>query len=447
MTGGKPMNYVTIVACTILLLVAAAGPVKAEEFSPTASYARTQARAASVGTIDAAYYNPAGLASLKDGLYFDIGYQLMVKTATYKIAGMNGEDKEPSWFVPQFALAYKKGKGAVFLSLYTPEGVERVKYSKPKGGMPLVSYFALDLDPVQMATLSNAGLTVPLGSIELPLVTWVKGSRYWLQGRLGGSFQLVDMFAVTGGVACSYFDGERSAGILNWGSIDKIEKSAVGWSGFFGLVIGSPDRAALTLLYSTMVIARGTERNDKYHYSNIMEQRLPDYLLAGLSYLTEDKILVLLSYRLDFTGERDYGSRNILTSDHEFGFLDWLMVVRSSSTWATFPLIASGNAQNYKHRDRHTFGAGVEIPVKGLITSLGLSYATQEKYPRAQNALDPDLQRVGLGGGVRFQASDSIAIDLGTAYYFYITDRMLYNSTRMGRGAWTLGASFTIKAM
>jgi hypothetical protein len=441
------MNKWTINICALLLLTAAARSLNAGEFSPSASFARTQSRAAAVGAVDAAYYNPAGLAGLKDGFYLDFGYQLMVKTATYEIAGMNGEDKEPSWFIPQFAAAYKHGKGALFLSLCMPEGIERVDYSRPKGGMPLVSYFSLGLDPVQMATLANAGLTVPLGSVELPLVTWVKGSRYWLQGRLGGSFALHEMVAVTGGVACSYFEGERSAGILDWGSIDRIEKSAVGWSGFFGLMLGSPDRVAFTVLYSTMVIGRGTEKNAKYNYSRLMERRLPDYLLVGLSYLTSDKTLLLLSYRLDFSGERNYGSRNILTTDHEFGFLDWLMIARSSSSWATFPLIAGGNAQNYKHRNRHSFGIGVEVPVKGMVASLGLSYATQEKYPRAQNALDPDLQRVGLGGGVRFNASDSIAIDLGTAYYFYLTDRMLYNSARMDRGAWTLGASVTIKAM
>lgn len=442
------MIHRTIVSFTVLLLlVVAAGSLSAGEFSPSASFARTQSRAAAAGTVDAAYYNPAGLAAMKDGLYLDFGYQLMAKTATYEIAEMNGEDKEASWFIPQFAAAYKKGKGAVFVSLCMPEGIERMEYRKPKGGMPLVSYFALDLDPVQMATLAAAGLTVPMGSVELPMVTWVKGSRYWLQGRLGGSFALHETFAVTGGIACSYFEGERSAGILEWGSIDKIEKSAVGWSGFFGFMVGSPDRIALSVLYSTMVIGRGTEKNVKYNYTRMMERRLPDYLLVGLSYLTSEKTLLQLSYRVDFSGERNYGTRNILTSDHEPGFLDWLMVVQSASSWASFPLIAGGNAQNYKHRDRHSVGIGVEAPVKGMVASAGLSYSTQEKYPRAQNALEPDLQRVGIGAGLRFQASESIAVDVGTAYYFYITDRMLYDSTRMERGAWTLGASVTIKAM
>ena len=65
-------------------------------------------------SIDAAYYNPAGLAGLDDGLYLDLGYQIMAKTVKYEMARMSGEDTEPSWFIPQFAAAYKKGSGRHF---------------------------------------------------------------------------------------------------------------------------------------------------------------------------------------------------------------------------------------------------------------------------------------------------------------------------------------------
>ena len=442
------MNYGTVITSVFcVLLLCAAGPLAAGELSPSVSFLRMQSMAIAPSSIDAAYYNPAGLAGLDNGLYFDLGYQVKTKTARYEMARMGGEDTEPSWFIPQFAAAYKKGGGAFFVSLCMPEGVERASFNKPKGGMPLVSYFALDLDPVQMATLQGAGLTVPLGSMELPMITWVKANRYWLQGRIGGSFALHPLFAVTGGVSCSYFEGDRSAGVLDWGSIDKIEKSAVGWSGFFGFMLGEPERAMLAVLYSTQVIARGSEKNVKYNYTRVMEERRPDYLLIGLNWPTSDKTAVRLSYRVDFSGERNYGSRNLLTRDHEIGYLDWLMVARSAASWSTFPLIAGGNAQNYKHRDRHSFGAGIEIPVKGIIASAGLSYSSQEKYPRAQNPLDPDLQRVGIGAGVRINASSSIVVDTGTAYYFYITDRMLYNSTRMEGGAWMMGLSVTVKAM
>ncbi|OHD64020.1 MAG: hypothetical protein A2176_05345 [Spirochaetes bacterium RBG_13_51_14] len=430
----------------LVLLVSLSGGAAAGTFD-TGSYTRTQSRAAAVGVIDAAYYNPVGLAALSEGFYLDAGYQVMTKTTAYDMAFSGGEDATPSPFIPNFAAVYKQGKGALFLSLHMPEGVELIEYRKPEGGMPLVSYFALNLDPVQMSTLRNAGLTLNLGPLELPVVTYVKAGRYWLQGRLGGAFALNDMIALTGGIACSYYEGDRSAGILDAGTVDKLEKNAVGWSGLFGLMLGKADRAVLTALYSTQVIARGTEKNVKYSYTRVMEERLPDYLLIGVNFKTEDKASIQLSYQIAFSGERNYGTRNLLTRNHEIGFLDWILVAQNASSWAVLPLIAGGNAQNYKHKDRHSIGLGIELQVAGMLISSGISYTSQEKYPRAQNPLDPDLARVGVGAGAKFQASDIITIDTGSAYYFYVTDRMLFHSIKMNKTAWSWGISVTIKAI
>ncbi|MBN1496154.1 MAG: hypothetical protein JXA07_05255 [Spirochaetes bacterium] len=414
--------------------------------NPSVSYTRTQSRAAVVASIDAAYFNPVGLAWLKDGLYIDVGYQLMTKTTAYEMAFSGGEDNEGSWFMPNAAVAYKTGKGAFFISLNMPEGLESMEYRRPLGGMPLISYFALDLDPIQMAALGNAGLTVSLGPLTLPGIAYVTGRRYWLQGRLGGAFALTDSVALTGGISCSYYDSFRSAGVLKGGTIDKIEKSALGWSGFAGVMVGKPDGFVVTALYSTEVIARGKEKNVKYNYTQIMEQRYPDSLMIGVNIMTRSKASFQLSYQVDFTGERNYGTRNILARDHEAGFLDWALIARSASAWSALPLIAAGNAQNYKHRNRHSFGIGMELEFSGFVPGTGLSISTQEKYPRAQNPLEPDLFRIGYGAGLKAK-SGGVVIETGAAYYFYITDRMLFNSIKLNRTAWTWGASVSMKVM
>lgn len=439
-------NCTAILILLAFMTVCRGGALLAGGINPSVSYTRTQSRAATVASIDAAYYNPVGLTWLKDGLYLDAGYQLMTKTTSYEMAFSGGEDNAGSWFMPNFAAAYKKGKGAVFISLNMPEGVEFLEYEKPLGGMPLISSIALDLDPVQMAALGAAGLTVNLGSMVLPGITYVKGRRYWLQGRLGGSFALTDTVAFTGGISCSYYDSFRSAGVFRGGTVDKIEKSALGWSGFAGMMIGKADSFAVTALYSTQVIARGTEKNVKYNYTRIMEQNYPDSLLIGVNIMTKDKASFQLSYQVDFTGERNYGTRNILTRDHEAGFLDWAFVARSASTWSVLPLIAGGNAQNYKHRNRHSFGIGMELEFSGFVPGTGFSFTTQERYPRAQNPLDPDLFRIGYGAGLKAK-SGNLIIETGAAYYFYITDRMLFNSIKMNRTAWTWGTTVTMKVM
>lgn len=424
------------------------GSLMAAEFGRSVSYTRTQGRAASVGSIDTVYYNPAGLVGLKDGLYIDIGYQTLTKTTAYGVMHMNGEDKTPSSAIPNCAIAYKKGKGSVFVSLYMPEGVEFFEYRKPQGGMPVISYLALNLDPVQMGVLRTLGLTVKAApNIELPWLSYVKASRYWLQGRFGGSVAVHDVVAVSGGIAVSYYQADHSAGICQIGTLDKVEKEALGWSGFAGFMLGPPDKFVLMVLYETQVIARGTEKNVKYNYSRMMEQRYPDSLNIGINLKTKDGASLQFSYQVAFTGERRYGTKNILTTSHEFGIIDWVMVAQSASAWAALPLINNGNAQNYKYKNRHSFGFTIEFNVSGIMPSLGISYATQEKYPRTQNPLDPDLARIGVGAGVKIDASKYLTVETGTAYYFFIKDRTYHNAVKMNKMSWTWGLSATFKAI
>ncbi|HOT44395.1 MAG TPA: hypothetical protein PLM53_08030 [Spirochaetota bacterium] len=442
------MNYYKILLLTFVLFAAGyAEGLYASEFSRSVSYTRTQGRAAAVGSLDAVYYNPAGLAAVKDGLHIDVGYQVMTKTTSYAALRMNGEDKEPTPFVPNFAMAYKKGKGAVFISLCMPEGVEFLEFRKPKGGMPLVSNLGLNLDPVQTVVLRRLGLTIQAGGFELPLLSYTKASRYWLQGRLGGAFSIGDMFSFAGGIACNYYNADRSAGIAGAGTIDKIEREALGWSGFAGVMIGAPKTFVLTALYETQVIARGTEKNVKYNYSHMMEQRYPDSLLVGFNLKAGEGASLQFSYQVAFTGERRYGTRNILSSSHELGYLDWALVVLNRSDWSILPYISNGNIQNYKYKNRHTVGFTMEFEVSGVVPSMGISYATQEKYPRTQNPLDPDLARVGLGVGIKFPASNAVTLESGTAYYFYIKDRMFHNSVKMNKMAWTWGINASFRAM
>jgi hypothetical protein len=417
------------------------------EYGNTVSYLRMQSRAATVNSVDAAYYNPAGLVHLKDGLYMDFEYQLMTKTISHRIFYSNGEEDTPSLFMPAFVLAYKKGWGSIFASLSMPEGVESVHYTEPQGGVPLLASLGLDLDPVRVGLLRQTGFTLLLGPLEVPALNYIKAERYWLQARLGGAFSLTKNIAFTGGVAFSYFDEVQSAGLMKLGTGYKTEMRAYGWSGFVGIMFSSPKKAVLAILYSTEVIARGTDFDRTMHYTRIAEQRLSDYLLIGLNLLTSDKASIQISYQINFSGEKDYGTKNILTSNHELGYLDWVYLANESSALSSMPLIAHGNAQNYKYRNRHRIGLGIEVGVGGIYPSLGFSYSTQERYPRAQNPLYPDLKRIGIGAGLKAQTSDAVSLETGAASYFYITDRMLFKSIKMNKTSWTWGVSMTIKIL
>ncbi len=411
----------------------------------TLSFSRTQSRAATINATDAAYYNPAGLVKLKDGSYIDLGYQIVTKTISHEIVFSNGAERTPSWFIPNFAYVYKQGRGALFMSLHMPEGAKFSRFTEPIGGIPLLAYAGLNLGPVMMDILRRAGLTLSTGPLELPAVSYLKASEYWLQGRLGGSISINETFALTGGIACSYFDARRSAGLAGAGTVYSSWTSAYGWSGFFGILLTSSDKTALSILYSTPVMARGTERTAKINYSQIMESRLPDYLLIGLHFISFENVSVQISYQITFSGEKTYGTKNIYTSNHEFGYLDWLYVALNSESLSMAPLIAHGNSQNYKFKNGHRIGLGFEFDTGAAVPSVGFSYSTQERYPRAQNPLDPDLGRIGIGGGLKLKASDSLVIETGAATYLFVTDRMLYKSIKMNKTAWTWGLGLTLK--
>jgi hypothetical protein len=107
----KAVSAVFPIIASALLLIS--HDLMATDFGPSVSYARTQSRAATVDSIDAVYYNPSGLVRLKDGFHLDAGYQVMTKTAAYDMAFTGGEDTAESWFIPNFAAVYHKGRGAV----------------------------------------------------------------------------------------------------------------------------------------------------------------------------------------------------------------------------------------------------------------------------------------------------------------------------------------------
>lgn len=432
------------VSCGMALCVSAISLFAYPDAPRSVTATATQSSAPALGSLDGCYYNPAGLSLLKDGLHIDAGYQLLTKTTASAMFHSNVEEGRTSWFVPNLALAYtKKDKGAVFLSVFMPRGVELFEYSKRKGGMPFHAWHALSLDSIKMGTLRAAGLTVDAGGLELPMITYVRSKRWWVQTRLGGSFALDKIFSVAGGIAWSFFMDEQSAGFHHLGTVEKTEGRGSGWSGFFGVMIGPADKAALSVLYGTRVIARGRERDLKYHYSRVAERRLPDSLMIGFHVHTGDGGLVLISYQVDFTGERRYGSEKIPSLGREIDYLDWLTVLENASTWAILPVLRAGNSENYKHRHRHSVGVGLELGMGSFAPLVGLSYSSQETYPRAQNPLDPDLQRVGLGAGIKIKAGEAITVTSGTAYYFFVTDRLFFNSIKLNKTAWVWGISLS----
>jgi long-subunit fatty acid transport protein len=398
------------------------GDLFAYTYSHTTSYTRTQSRAATISTPDSMYYNPVGLVKVKDGMYIDLGDQMGAKNWELRAGIQNIYDKTPSFLIPNLGLAYKNGKGAIFLSVYVPAGGGTVNYQANEG----------------IAAVGMSGLLPP----GTPNPQYVKATSFWIQGAVGGSFALTDWFAVTAGMKVSMFTMETSMGYDMTGTIMKSKTTANGFSGFGGVMFTPMEMLNITILYSSKVIARGKIQNVKLHYTQIAEERLPDYLLMGFNVKPAEGMEIQISYQINFTNQIAYASEMTNTKNFAYAGID-----PTSLTVNT-----GGNLENYKGRLQHKIGIGFEGQVhKMVLVSCGVSYESQDVYPRANavipNILDPSLKNIGVGVGIKINPIDMLSIDLGAARYFYITDRALFNSLKFNKATWSWGIGLTAKVI
>ncbi|MBN2079428.1 MAG: hypothetical protein JW838_10715 [Spirochaetes bacterium] len=400
-----------------------AGDLFAYNYSHSTSFVRTQARAATISSVDSVYYNPVGLVKMENGMYLDLGNQMGAKRYMHKFLFGNYHDATPSWIMPNLGLAWKNDRGAIFLSVYVPAGGGTVNYVNNLGIGTLL------LEP------AVAGLPI--------LPSKLKAKSFWIQSMVGGSFAFTDWLAVTAGVKFSMYTAEQAIGYVGLGTVSKDVTTANGFSGFGGIMLTPVKEVSITALYSSKVIARGKNVDVKYHYSKIAEERLPDYILVGLNVKPTDTIELQAQWQMNFAGQHNYAN----TRGERFAYIG----LANQTNFAYADLITptlGGNSENYKYRHDHKVGLGAEFTLhKMFLASLGVSYGTQEKYPRAQVPFDPNLRNIGVGLGFKIMPSDKFSIELGGAKYTYFTDHMAFGLIKLNKSVWSFGIGLTAKVM
>lgn len=88
---------------------------------------RSPSRQASTD-VDAAYYNPSGLAKLPDGFYFEFSNLTILKKDTIITEGQTYTAENPVLLFPTISMAYKIGSLGAYLSLHIPGGGGSVHY-------------------------------------------------------------------------------------------------------------------------------------------------------------------------------------------------------------------------------------------------------------------------------------------------------------------------------
>ena len=93
-----------------------------------AGYARFPAKATESKKPDAMFYNPAGTAFLKDGLYVGVGNQFLYKKYTNKFDGESYSSDVPTYLYPDLTLVWKKKLTALFAGFTVAAGGGELKY-------------------------------------------------------------------------------------------------------------------------------------------------------------------------------------------------------------------------------------------------------------------------------------------------------------------------------
>lgn len=396
------------------------GDLFAYNYQYDTSFTRMQARAATTDAPDAVYYNAVGTVKMVDGLYLDLGNQMGAKRYSHRILFANYHDATPSFIMPNLALVWKKDRGAIFAEMHIPAGGGTLEYKKSTGIWTLLT-------------------EVPAGTL---LPNKLKGTSFWIQGSVGGAFSFTDWLAVTASVKYAQYSYELAVGYIGLGNISKNKTSAGGFGGQGGIMITPMKELAITALYSTQVIARGTTRDLKTHYSRIDEARLPDYLLIGINVKPTETLSLQASYQLTFSQQRNFGSSyavDLVTGTllNEFSY---------SYLTSSLAVATGGNIQDYKMKMAHKVAVGGELLVhKMLALSLGASFESQDTHPRVQVPFDPGLANIGVGLGMKIIATDRFSIQLGAARYFYFTEKMMFGLVKMNKEVWSFGIGLTGK--
>jgi len=280
----------------------AGGITNKQNFS--AEYLRTFSRNATIDSVDAVAFNPAGVIQMEDGIYGNLGVFYALKTYSNNIGGVEYESDEPS-IVPGLFGLYKKDKWAAFIALTIPAGGGKVEYGN--GNATTFGYGG------QLMGGVNYLLTLPpeYGGMGLPAATYydtissqrLEAESIYYGYTVGGAYKINDVMSVALGIRFIDATKEAQASITispsplspGYGMLPDqafnidYEEEADGLGGFIGLSITpeGPFNIGLRLESRTKLnFKTSVNRDDTGMLSNGAEQRedLPGLLGIGVGY-------------------------------------------------------------------------------------------------------------------------------------------------------------------
>ena len=348
-------------------------------------------------TIDASYYNPAGLIHLEDGNYMTAGIQQ--SNVTYEIEnGTNYKANDPLGLIPNLAYVHKSGNWAHYVNVGAAAGGPTLDY---KDGVPLIG-----------GILVFNGLTGE-GTVE--------GKNAYGMANLGTAYRINNEWSVAAGVKYIYAlrtidieikdtDSKAAPGAAP-GALDgtyDAERTAQGFGGTFGIDYKPNNKLNMALTYNTKVKLEfeadsegsgnlGTAFDSGAFAGTALAaitdgdkrwRDLPAELKYGVSYKMTDEWTVMGGGNYYFISEAD--------TDGKDGFENgWEINVGTE----------------YQISERWTLTTGYNYADTG---------ATEETFNDTEFALNSHIFTVGA----KFQQTSSLEWIFGTMYVDYIDNKV-----------------------
>jgi len=360
---------------------------------------------------DAVFFNPAGTAFMKDGLYVDIGNQFVLKdyehAVTVPAAGFGTYNADNvTYLYPNAEIVFKKDNWAVFGAFGVFAGGGLLEYTK-----------GTYLTQGMLANYMNLGATASdlAHSLDVYSVTFgeIFGGAY--------AFEVKDM-KISISAAIRILQGSQSleanldntptAGMLNAGTLSggklpsitskkllNAESSANGIGGIFGVHFKPIEDLDIAVTYQTitkmeyewskadgslapMVAPMGIKKDGKFNND------LPAVLGVGVGYRIIEELYTSISFNYFFNKQAD--------STGAFG-------IAYDNSWE----IAAG--ATYDFSDKMSF-------------SLGCVYSKQGIAKTDNSAFAPNLDSFCVGGGTSLKFVKNLVIDIAVFKPFYFAE-------------------------
>lgn len=391
----------------------------------SAQYIRTLNRNAST-SVDAAYYNPAGLTRLDDGIYFLLSNQSIFQTkeVTPEYTGLTFLEEKyigdvQALVFPDIHVVYKMGSLAIGGSFMPIGGGGSADYSK---GIPS---FEVDI----------AGLTATLTSATGGDVTGYRmdvnfeGSSVYYGGQVGAAYAINDMISVAVGgrfvMANNTYNGHVK-------SIQIYSAALVGdWiaPGAYLTAIGDPlgNAAQVTALTADKVVKDAKKTGSGFTAivgANIAPM---DGLNIGFRYEHLTGLELETETDVDITGVLEDGAKENYDMPAMLALGASYLVTPTLRTEASFNYyMNTGVGWDGTTRKVDNLDNGLECGVafeytlsEVLMASAGVLYSKSGVKDAYQTDLDYSLNSTSVGLGVAYRLSDNLEINLGGVNTFY----------------------------